>query len=386
MKRWRRWWIVLLAVVLVVVALRLTVWKPAALEVEVVTIERGVVEDVVTNSQAGTVRARRRSKLGAERAGRVTAMPHREGAAVKKGEPLVRLDTSTASERLLLAESEREVAEATRASVQASFDLAHADFDRSASLLAQRVVSQGEFDQAKSVHDRVRADLAAADASLARARANVRLARDDLDHMTVVAPYDGVVAARLVEVGESVIPGQPVIEIVAPEALYVSARMDEIDIGRLRIGLAARVTLDPYRGENWRGRVSRVFPVVDDRQEQNRTLEVEVDLEPDATKPQARPGVSADVVIVVDQKDGVLRVPTFALMEGKRVLVVKDGKAATREVVTGLRNWEWTEVESGLAEGEQVITSLDRPGVKDGAAVRPSDAAGNGRGAASAGK
>jgi HlyD family secretion protein len=371
MKRWQRWSLVVVGAVAVIALLRFTVLRPKPIPVEVVAVSRGVVEDAVTNSQAGTVMSRQRSRVGAERAGRVVRIPHREGAMVKQGELLVLLDTSTSSTRLDLARREMQVAEATVAAARAGFDLAKADFERTSSLFEQNVVSQGEMDQAKSGYERAQAELAAAEAGIARARANVQLAQDDLDHMRVVAPFDGTVAQRLVEVGESVIPGQPVLEVVALNALYVSARIDEVDIGRLRDALPARVTLDPYRGEVWMGEVARVFPVVDDRLEQNRTLEVEVDIHMDASKPQPKPGTSADVVIVIDKREAVLRVPTFAVMEGKRVLVARKGKAVEHDIVTGLKNWEWTEVLEGVAEGDQVITSVDRQGVREGALVKP---------------
>jgi HlyD family secretion protein len=131
------------------------------------------------------------------------------------------------------------------------------------------------------------------------------------------------------------------------------------------------VTLDPYKGVVWEGEVARVFPAVDDRLEQNRTLEVEVDIESSPDQPKPRPGTSADVVIIIATRDDVLRVPTFSVIEGRRVLVVQKGKAVERDVQTGLRNWEWTEIIDGISEGDRVITSLDRQGVKDGAAVKP---------------
>jgi HlyD family secretion protein len=371
MKRWQRWSLVLVGAVAVIALLRFTVLRPKPIPVEVVTVSRGVVEDAVTNSQAGTVMSRQRSRVGAERAGRVVRIPHREGAMVKQGELLVLLDTSTSATRLDLARRELQVAEATVAAARAGFDLSKADYERTSSLFQQNVVSQGEMDQAKSGYERAQAELAAAEAGIGRARANVQLAQDDVDHMRVVAPFDGTVAQRLVEVGESVIPGQPVLEVVALNALYVSARIDEVDIGRLRDSLPARVTLDPYRGEVWTGAVARVFPVVDDRLEQNRTLEVEVDIHIDQSKPQPKPGTSADVVIVIDKREDVLRVPTFAVMEGRRVLVARKGKAVEHDIVTGLKNWEWTEVLEGVAEGDQVITSVDRQGVREGALVEP---------------
>jgi HlyD family secretion protein len=200
----------------------------------------------------------------------------------------------------------------------------------------------------------------------------VRLAQGEVEHLRVLAPFDGIVSQRMVEVGESVIPGQPVLEVVSLDRLYVSAPLDEIDIGRVREGLPARVTLDPYRGRVWQGVVTRVSPVVNDVREQNRTLEVEVEMTPDPEAPEPKPGTSADVEIVLAKRDGVLRVPTQAVIEGKRVLAIENGKAVERPVKTGLRNWDWTEITDGLREGAAVITSLEKQGVKAGARVAAS--------------
>jgi HlyD family secretion protein len=160
-----------------------------------------------------------------------------------------------------------------------------------------------------------------------------------------------------------------VLEVVSLNRLYVSAPLDEIDIGRVREGLPARVTLDPYRGRVWQGVVTRVSPVVNDIKEQNRTLDVEVEMTPDPSAPEPKPGTSADVEIILDQRDGVLRVPTNAIIESKSVLVIENGKAVSRDVKTGLKNWDWTEGTSGIAEGAAVITSLEKQGVKAGARV-----------------
>ncbi len=366
----KRWGIIAAIVVAVFVLLRLTVFRTKPIEVQAAVAARGTVEDVVTNSQAGTVRARHRSKLGAERAGRVVAIPHRESERVHKGEVLVQLDASTARTSLDLARRERDVQRANAESARAAFELAKLEHERAQKLRAQGLISQGEMDQAQSHYDEARAALDAADAGAERATASVRLAEDDLAHMRVTAPYDGVIAQRLVEVGESVVPGQPVLEIVAPDSLYVTARIDEVDIGRLKPGLPARVTLDPYRGMTWTGHVARVYPVVNDQQEQNRTLTVEVNIDRAPDLPQPLPGTSADIVIVLDRREDVLRVPTFAVIEGRRVLVVERGKAVERDVKVGLRNWQWTEIQSGLQPGEKVITNLDKQGVKAGAQVK----------------
>jgi HlyD family secretion protein len=364
-----RWWLIAAGFVVLIVVLRMTACRPRPIEVEVATVRRGVVEDAVTNSQAGTVKARLRARVGAERAGRVAAIPCREGTQVRAGQPLLLLDASTAATQLEVARRDLESAHAVSGAAQAGATLARQQYERIASLFKSGVLSQGEMDQAKSRLESAEADLSGADARERRARSAVRLAQDELDHMRVLAPFDGIVSQRLVEVGEPVVPGQPVMEVVSLHRLYVSAPLDEIDIGRVREGLPARVTLDPYRGRVWQGVVTRVSPVVNDLKEQNRTLDVEVEMKPDPAAPEPKPGTSADVEIVLDRRDGVLRVPTNAIIESKQVLVIEKGQAVTKPVKTGLKNWDWTEVTEGLAEGAAVITSLEKQGVKAGARV-----------------
>lgn len=386
MKLRARWWMIAAGLVVLIVVLRTTACRPKPIEVEVANIGRGRVEDAVTNSQAGTVKARLRARVGAERAGRVAAIPCREGTRVRSGQSLLLLDASTAATQLEVARRDLEAAHAMAEAAQSGATLARQQHERAAALFKSGVLSAGEMDQAKSRMESADADLAGAEARERRARSAVKLAQDELDHMRVLAPFDGIVSQRLVEVGEPVVPGQPVMEVVSLVRLYVSAPLDEIDIGRVREGLPARVTLDPYRGRVWQGVVTRVSPVVNDLKEQNRTLDVEVEMTPDPSAPEPKPGTSADVEIILDKREGVLRVPTNAIIESKRVLVIESGKAVSRDVKTGLKNWDWTEVTEGIAEGAAVITSLEKQGVKAGARVvarAAADSAGAPRAAAS---
>jgi HlyD family secretion protein len=368
------WAVALVAVVLLLIVVAST-RRPRGVEVETVRAGIGRVEDAVSNSQAGTVRSRRRSRVGAEAAGRVVAIPRREGAAVRRGEPMLLLDPATAAAQLDLARRERDAARAAIDAARATATLAGRDFERVHELFTRALASAGEMDQARSRHEAAQAELAAARARHERAGAAVRLAEDALARTRALAPFDGVVTQRFVEVGESVIPGQPVLEVLDPDSLYVSAPIDEMDIGRLRPGLPARVTLDPWPGRVWDGTVVRVAPFVNDVQQQNRTLEIEVALPRAHGAPLPTPGSSADVEVVLRARDSVLRVPSAAVLEGHRVLVAQRGRAVSREVVTGLRNWDWTEIRSGLERGEPVITSIDREGVRPGAAVRPRERA-----------
>ena len=189
-------------------------------------------------------------------------------------------------------------------------------------------------------------------------------------------PQDGVVAEFSTEEGEWVTPSPPglpippVLELFDPGDNYVSAPLDEVDVGRVKTGATVRVTFDAYPGKSFPGRVTRVADYVVDVREQNRTFEVEVKLDDDAFASGLLPGTSADVVVVLARKDDALRVPAYAILPGGSVLVLEKGLLVSRKVETGLRGTEWAEVLSGLREGDAVVTSLDRSEVKEGVRAR----------------
>jgi HlyD family secretion protein len=132
--------------------------------------------------------------------------------------------------------------------------------------------------------------------------------------------------------------------------------------------MTGRVTLDAYRGRHFAGRVRRIAPYVLAVEKQARTAEVEVEFERPGETKNLLVGYSADIEIVVTGHDDVVRIPTPALMPGNRVLVLgTDGVLEERKIETGLANWEFTEVKSGLARGDRVVASLEREGVKAGA-------------------
>ena len=111
----------------------------------------------------------------------------------------------------------------------------------------------------------------------------------------------------------------------------------------------------------------RIAPYVLAVEKQARTVEVEVEFDQPGDAKHLLVGYSADIEIVVTGHDNVVRIPTPALMPGNRVLVLAaDGLLEERKIETGLANWEFTEVKTGLARGDKVVTSLEREGVKAG--------------------
>lgn len=361
------------------VVLRFTLLAPEPLPVRVVPVERGRVEETITNSRAGTVTARRRAKLSPEIGGQVVALPYREGDRVPAGAVVLRLDDSSQRARLELAEKDLQAAGAERERACLAAERAQREYERTRRLADEQIVSTDMLDQVDSGRETSQAACRAAKATEERARAAVGVARADLAKTVLKAPFDGVVAELTTEVGEwttpspPALPVPPVIDILDPTSIYISAPMDEVDAARIHTGLPARVTVDSHRDQSFAGTVTRVAPYVLDVEEQNRTVEIEVVLEDPEINEELLPGTSADVEVILTEKDDALRIPTAALLEGAKVLVLADGVLEERQIEPGLRNWDYTEVAGGLAEGDLVVVSLDRPEVKAGAEARAVD-------------
>jgi HlyD family secretion protein len=133
--------------------------------------------------------------------------------------------------------------------------------------------------------------------------------------------------------------------------------------------MAAHISLDAFGERRFEGTVRRIAPYVLDREKQARTVEVEVGFSDAEDTADMLPGYSADIEIVLAEKAGILRIPTEAIIESNRVLIFsqRDGVLEERIIETGLHNWEYTEVLSGVSEGEQIVVSVDREGVADAA-------------------
>ena len=376
MHRWLRWTAVLLALVAAGFLLWRFALRPDAVPVTVARVSRGLVEETVTNSKAGTVKARRRSKMSPEISGRVDFIGARAGERVRKGQILLRLNDADLVAGLRLSEQEVVVTRASAREACFAADLAERDLLRHRDLSKERIVSPEIVDRLESQRDAARARCESMRASVQRADAAVDLARANLGKTVLRAPFDGIVADLKGEIGEVVspsppaVPIPPVYDVIDPTSIYISAPLDEVDAGKVSPGLPARVTLDPYPGRSFAGSVIRVAPYVQDYEQQNRTLEIEVDLQDAEFSRGLLPGTSADVEVVLRRADDVLRVPSFALLEGDRVLVFNAGHLVARPVTVGLRNWEYAEVQEGVQEGDPVVVSLDRAEVKEGARAR----------------
>ena len=371
-------WIVRAAVVLALVAagllLRRTVLAPDPVEVRAEPAARGPVEATVANSKVGTIEARRRAGLSTGTAGIVVALEVERGDRVERGQVLLRLDDATQRSQVVEAESRRELAEVSLARTCLAAERARREWERNKEIAeVDGLVSIDRLDQLRTAYDLAAADCEVARAEVALAESSVQVAQAELAKTVLIAPFDAIVADVSVELGEWVTPSVPLmaapdlIDAIDPTSLYVSAPMDEVDAEVLAVGLPVRVTIDPLPDRVLWGRIVRVAPYVLDVEQQNRTVEIEVELDDRELSATLLPGTSADVEVVLEVREDVLRVPTYALLEGERVLVLAAGRIEERPIEKGLANWDWTEVTGGLREGELVVTSLDLPEAVPGA-------------------
>jgi len=202
------------------------------------------------------------------------------------------------------------------------------------------------------------------EAQVASARTNLALAQLRLDQSIITAPIDGTVANVLVHVGEQAAPGSPVITIVNEDAFHINVNVDEIDIDQIAVGQAVEITLDALPDTAVAGTIAEIAPtpassggVV--------TYLVTINIEPgqDVT---LRPGMSANASVVVEEIEGVLRAPNWAIRldreTGEAFVNLQRADGAIEEVVveTGLRNEQFSEILGGLQEGDVVVVINER--------------------------
>jgi HlyD family secretion protein len=367
----------LITLVLAGLAVAGVLWLGRAKPIAVVVAEvgRGKVEASIANTRAGTVEACQRTKLSTIMGGRIELLTVKEGDRVKKGQLLMKLwnDDQQAQQTLALAQldtARKRVAEACTMA-----DAAAREARRQTELREQGFVSTAREDAARAEADARRAGCEAARSDVRQAQARVEVTKVERGRTVLVAPFDGTVAKIVGEVGEYStpsppgVPTPPAIDLIDDSCLYVKAPMDEVDAPRIRPGQPVRISIDALPKQSFPGRVKRIAPYVSAVEKQARTVDIDATFdEPDKIGPLLV-GYSADVEVILEVRDDVLRVPTAALLEGSRVLIVEGDTLVERRLKTGLANWEYAEVLEGLKGGEHIVTSLEREGVKAGARV-----------------
>ncbi len=351
--------------------------QPKPIEVEIVRIEKGEVRATVSNTRVGTVKACRRSFLAPATGGQVVKLHVREGDSVKNHQLLMEVWNKDLKAQVKLQEFQIKANRATAEQVCQLAGVAERIARRTILQQKYNIVSEQVLDENETDARAKRASCKASRATIAVSEANLDAVQAAVERTLVYAPFDGRVAEINVELGEYVtpsppgIPTLPAIDLLDVSCLYVSAPIDEVDAPKIRTGMSVCVSLDAFAEKRCSGTVSRIAPYVQEKEKQARTVEVEVKLtDPDDIK-DLLPGYSADIEVLLADKQHALKVPAEAVLENNRVLVMQaDGLLVERAFKPGLANWNTVEVLSGLNAGDKVVLSVGRDGVVAGAYAR----------------
>jgi len=307
-----------------------------ATAVEVFTVAAQPLDNSLAS--VGTLIAEDAVVIRPELAGLIDNMQVPDGARVKAGQALYRLESS-----LLRAEHQEAIANLQRS---------RRSYTRAEELVGRQLLARSEFDQAKADLgvDKARADSAA-----------IRLAKT-----TIKAPFAGVIGLQQVSLGDYVQPGQALTNLVRLDPMRVDFQVPENALAKLAAGLPVRVQVDAFPGRTFTGKVIAIDPQINPA-----THSVLIRASVGNTDHTLLPGLFARFELVQAQRANALLVPERALWPvGDKVFVfrVVDGKAQQVEVRVGERLPGQVEIRSGLAAGDVIVTA-GQPKLHDGAAV-----------------
>ncbi len=301
-------------------------------EVSVVAVTRASVEETVTGVNSGTVKAEQLAELAFGAVGRVRELNVKLGDRVPQGMILAQIENADLRSRL---------------------DVAAEELQRAKTLQQSQAASRSNVIQAQGNYD---AALTAYEKSL------------------IKAPFNGIVAEKNLEVGQlsqitAVIPLAP-LRLIDTQPRYVTVEIDEVDLPKVKLGMSARVKVLAVRREPFKATVRKVIPFVSSIREQDRTSEVELNVDSESILLPA--GASADVEIVTAIKSDVLTAPSRAILGrgSSRYLFLARGSTIFKTpVVVGLSGFNLTEIISGVESGDNVVLPSEKTDLRDGLKV-----------------
>lgn len=391
----------IVAVALAVVALivLLNVLRPGhgqGLEVSSEKVQkRDLVEKV---SATGEIKPKKNINISTDVAGKILRILVEEGAEVRKGELLIKIDSAIYEanadrDRGIISQSEAQLI-----SQQATLKKARQYLDRRQQLFEEGLISREQFEDAEAQFEIAQANRQANLHLIEQARASLKSTRDAIRKTSIVSPIDGIVTSLKVEEGEVAIigtmnnPGTVLMTIADLSVMEAEVLVDETDVVKVRSGKRAEVTVDALPGTVMPGQVTEVgnsaITAASTAGSESRDFKTVITL--DRPPAALKPGFSATADIIIDEKKGVLAVPIAALVilerddpkkkgakvEREGVFIAEGGRCVFRELKKGIAGDMHIEIVSGLKENEEVISgpfaALKK--LKDGDAIKRSPA------------
>jgi HlyD family secretion protein len=295
-------------------------------------------------------------RVGSRISGRVRRLAANIGDVVRRGEVLAELETEELDALVAQRRAELALAEAAVTSAEATRRLAALTLARQESLARARVATPAESELAQERHGVAEATLGSARAALASSRAALEQALVQQGFTTIRAPMNGVVASVATREGETIAAGLDAptfLTIVDLDRLQVDTYVDEVDIGKVRVGQRATFTVDAYPARDFAGIVAAIYPTATI---QDNVVKYVAAVRIDSSGGLLRPEMTANVRIALEARE-VLAIPVRAVrrVDGRSVVYVIDGDSvALRPIRTGWRDGTWVEVVEGLAAGARI--------------------------------
>jgi macrolide-specific efflux system membrane fusion protein len=293
------------------------------------------------------------------------------GDSVKKGQVIAELEKEDLTAKVERNQADLAVAEARIADVEARLKLAEIQYRRQEKLIVDDFTSQDAVDSAAKELAVNRAGLDLARRQVESARAALKESGANLGYATITAPIPGVIASVSTQEGETVAAGlnAPVfVTILDLKRLQVDAFVDEVDIGKVKVGQKAVFTVDSFPAREFEGKVVAVYPKAV-LQENVVNYDVVIEIA-SPFEGILKPDMTASVIIMLGKRPDVLAVPAEAVKRerGKTLLyILTDGRAEPREVKTGWKDGPWIEIAGGVEEGQTVLlTDSGRAEKKNG--------------------
>jgi HlyD family secretion protein len=349
--------------------------------------------DLVSKVTAnGKIQARRKVDLSALVQGQIVNLAVREGDQVRKGQLLLQIDQAQLAAVAQGRESALAAMRSDLAAQRATVEQAKFDFDRAKQNFEAKIISEAEFQRARSTLQSAEATLQATEQRMRETSANLAASRDSLSKTTVTAPIAGVVTFLPVKEGEVTIigtmnnPGTQLLTISDMSEVEAVMMVDETSVPTVKIGQKGSLEIDAYPGRKFTGTVTEVgsSPIAKNDPDLltlvqgSEAINFKVKIRLDEPPPTIRPGFSVTGEIVTGRKEGVAAIPIQALVVrdvpkktgtptassgGSRpeteegvYLIGKENKVAFEKVKTGLTGELLVEVETGPKIGQEIIT------------------------------
>ena len=325
----------------------------------------------------GALSPKYQAEIKSEYGGVVARVYVNDWARVRKGDPLLKVDTREGEVLLLKAKAALEMAKAGQLEAGAAVARADREYDRAVKLQESGLITRQGMDDARTQKEAAAARIAAARAQVTAAGEDVAHATTRLSKAVIRAPFDGAVAERLVNAGDLVGEMQKVVfRLVDNRLLELTVSVPSIEMAALRVGQAVRFSTDAFPGREFYGTVAHINPSVSPGDRSVRVI-AEVPNAPEVLKG----GMFVKGRIATGGRKGVVQVPRAALLSWNvaarkgEVFIVADNVARRRGVTTGTVQGDRVEIPSGLRPGETVVTRgafllSDGDAVKVAAAVK----------------